>query len=197
MHPVQFDVDFVESRSRLTTFFRLLLAIPHLLVAYLWAIPVCIVWIIAWFAILFTGKFPQGMWKFTRDWLTYWSRVTAYASLLADPFPPFGAGGQYPARLQVEGPGSHSRWKGLLVLLLAIPAYVVAYLLQLARGVVSILCWFIIVITGRQVEGLQGFMELCMRFEMRFFAYVLLLTDRYPSFATENATASPQIADVR
>ena len=196
MHPIQFDVEFVETRSRLTTFFRLLLAIPHLIVASLWAIPVFIIWIIAWFAILFTGRFPQGMWKFTRDWLVYWTRVSAYCSLLTDPFPPFGASGDYPARLTVEGPEPHSRWKAFLVSILAIPAAVVTYLLQAARNFVGLLCWIIIVITGRQVEGLQSFMELCMRFEVRFLAYILLLSDRYPSFATETAPTASQSVDV-
>ena len=63
-YPVTFKADYVEKRSRLTTFFRLLLAIPHLIVLYFYGLAAGVVVIVAWFALLFTGRYPQGMYDF-------------------------------------------------------------------------------------------------------------------------------------
>ena len=63
-YPVTFKADYVEKRSRLTTFFRLLLAIPHLIASSSTCSPPEFVVIIAWFALLFTGRYPQGMYDF-------------------------------------------------------------------------------------------------------------------------------------
>jgi hypothetical protein len=86
-------VDFVpetEGRSRLTIFFRLLLAIPHLVVLYFVYLVSFFVYIIAWFAVLFTGKWPVGLRNFVVG-LTRWStRLNAYMFLLTDKYPPFG-----------------------------------------------------------------------------------------------------------
>src|SRR5262249_2210835 len=82
--PVQLDVEFVEPRSRLTTFFRWILAIPHLIFASLWGIVASIVVLIAWFAILFTGRFPAGMYNLVDGWVRYYSRVFGYMYLVSD-----------------------------------------------------------------------------------------------------------------
>ena len=64
-YPVTFEADYVEQRSRLTTFFRLLLAIPHLLIVAFWGLAVFFGVIVAWFALLFTGRWPLGLYMFT------------------------------------------------------------------------------------------------------------------------------------
>lgn len=85
-------VDFVpetEGRNRLTIFFRLLLAIPHIIVLALIGIVAFFVYVIAWFAVLFTGKWPVGLRNFVVG-LTRWSmRLNAYMYLLTDEYPPF------------------------------------------------------------------------------------------------------------
>ena len=63
-YPVTFKADYVEKRSRLTTFFRLLLAIPHLIAVFFYGLAAGVVVIVAWFALLFTGRYPQGMYDF-------------------------------------------------------------------------------------------------------------------------------------
>src|SRR6202040_2721505 len=95
-HPIGLIVTDDLRRSRLTVFFRLLLAIPHLIWVSLWGIVTEIVVLIAWFAALFTGRVPDGLHNFIASFLRYSIRVTAYVFLLADPFPPFGSGGSYP-----------------------------------------------------------------------------------------------------
>lgn len=85
-------VDFVpetEGRNRLTIFFRILLVIPHIIVLTLIGIVGFFVYIIAWFAVLFTGKWPVGLRNFVVG-LTRWStRLNAYMYLLTDTYPPF------------------------------------------------------------------------------------------------------------
>ena len=78
-YPVTFKADYVEKRSRLTTFFRLILAIPHFIAVFFYFLAAEVVVIIAWFALLFTGRYPQGMYDFVAGSLRYQTRVYGYA----------------------------------------------------------------------------------------------------------------------
>lgn len=85
-------VDFsprIENRSRLTIFFRGLLAIPHFFVLFFLSIALYFVMIIAWFAVLITGKWPTGLRDFTVGVQRWSLRLSAYAFLLNDDYPPF------------------------------------------------------------------------------------------------------------
>ena len=108
-HPIGLIVTDDLRRSRLTVFFRLLLAIPHLIWLYLWSIPVAFAVLIAWFAALFTGRVPEGLHNFNAAFLRYSTRVTGYLFLLADPWPPFTTSQPYPIDVRVDPPGSCSR----------------------------------------------------------------------------------------
>ena len=63
-YPVGFEMDYIERRSRLTTFFRYLLAIPHFIVLSFVLLAWCVTTMVAWFIILFTGAYPQGLYEF-------------------------------------------------------------------------------------------------------------------------------------
>jgi Domain of unknown function (DUF4389) len=195
MHPVQLDVDYVERRSRLTTFFRWILVIPHVIFLAIYGIVAGIVVFIAWFAILITGSFPAGMWNLVAGFNRYYARVTGYMYLVTDPFPPFSGDGEYPATLHIERPERQSRWKTLIRIILAIPFYIVAYLLNIAMGAVGFLLWLIIVITGKSPLGLHNFQEMCVRYSMRFYAFLYLLVDAWPSF--EEPAAEPRSPESR
>jgi hypothetical protein len=188
------DVEFVEPRSRLTTFFRWILAIPHLIFAGLWGIVAAVVVIIAWFAILFTGRFPTGMYNLVEGWVKYYSRVFGYMYLVSDPFPPFSGDGPYPVSMRIDRPERHSRLTTFFRTILAIPAYIIQYLLGIALAAVGFILWLMIVITGKAPEGLVNFQAMCVRYTMRYYAYMFLLTDRYPSFEEPTAEAPPQQA---
>lgn len=85
-------VDFTaetEGRNRLTIFFRILLAIPHLIVLALIGIVALFAIIIAWFAVLFTGQWPVGLRNFVIGLLRWTTRLNAYMYLLTDEYPPF------------------------------------------------------------------------------------------------------------
>ena len=182
-HPVAMVVTDDLRRNRLTVFFRLLLAIPHLIVVGLWGIVVGLAVIVAWFAALFTGRVPVGLHDFNARFLRYATRVGAYVLLLADPFPPFGSSGSYPLDLGVESAQLQSRPTVLFRLVLAIPALVLTYVFRTVNSVIAFLGWFYCLATGGMHEGMRNTSAWLLRYEVQTYAYLLLLTGRYPSLA--------------
>jgi hypothetical protein len=92
MYPVTYEADYVRERDRLTTFFRLILAIPWLIVATIYSVAVFFTVLAAWFALLFTGRYPEGLYSFNSGALRFFMRVSGWFSLQTDPWPPFGFG---------------------------------------------------------------------------------------------------------
>ncbi len=137
MYPVSFAADYVERRSRLTTFFRIILAIPHIIVLYVYGIVAYIGVIIAWFAIVITGRYPEGLYNFVAGFVRYATQVIAYVTLLTDVYPPFGPGGvDYPIRMTFAGPlPQYSRLKTFFRFILAIPLVVLRYVARDPAGV--------------------------------------------------------------
>jgi hypothetical protein len=186
-HPVQYEAVFESQRSRVTTFFRIIMVIPHLLLLLLWGIAVYVTTFIAWFAILIMGSYPSGLWNFAARYFIYAGRVNGYAGLLTDVYPPFGADGDYPVQVSVERADRQSRLTTFFRYLLVIPAAIGAYLLALAQNAVTFLAWLVILFTGKMPLPLQTFILFVHRFTVRTNAYALLLVDAYPSFAESDA----------
>ena len=88
-YPVRLQIDVSERGNRLTTLFRLLLAIPHIIALYVIGIVAQIVMIVLWIVIIITGKRPGGLARFLVYVLRWSTRVNAYLSLLTDDYPPF------------------------------------------------------------------------------------------------------------
>jgi hypothetical protein len=191
VHPVQYHVEMEDRRDRLTTFFRIILVIPHAIVATLWLAAASIVAIISWVAILITGSHPAGLWTFIAGAVRYTGRVNGYANLLVDPFPPFNGTDPYPVTVQVTRPEQQSRLTVLFRGLLVIPAAFFGRILATVGGLIAILQWIIIVVTASCPVGLADFQALCQNFIVRTNAYALLLTDRYPSFEAPDVEAAP------
>ena len=192
-YPVTFEADYVEQRSRLTTFFRLILAIPVAIVLYLYGIITLFAVVIAWFAIVFTARMPAAIYDFIAGYLRCLTRVTAYAALLSDPYPPFNGSpaADYPVRLQFAGPPeAYSRLKTLLRLILAIPVMVLRYVMGLLLEVGAVAAWFVILFTGKMPRGLFDLMVLANSYTARSDAYLFLLTETYPPFQDEQTRAA-------
>jgi len=182
-HPVRIVVNDDLQRNRLTVFFRLILAIPLLLWATLWAVIAFLAWIVSWFATLFTARTPDGLHTFLATFLRFVTHVRSYVLLIADPYPGFtGRQGSYPIDLEVDPPATQNRLTVFFRFVLAIPALFVTNILSNLSQLLAIFSWFIALVTGRVPEGLRNFAALALRFETQTYAYVLLLTDRYPSF---------------
>jgi hypothetical protein len=184
-YPVTFEADYAEQRSRLTTFFRLILMIPVAIVLYVFGIVASIAIIIAWFAIVITGRYPEGLYKFVADFNRFLARVTAYGVLLTDTYPPFSGADDpaYPVRMRFAGPlDPYSRLKTLFRIILAIPIMVLRYVITLLLEVGAFAAWFVIVVTGKMPRGLFDLMVLANSYTARSDAYLYLLTETYPPF---------------
>jgi hypothetical protein len=183
LHPIRLVVTDDLRRSRLTVFFRLLLAIPHLIAVYVWGIDGFLAAIVNWFATLFAGRSPQGLHDFISSFLVYQTRVTAYLYLLAEPWPPFGSSGEYPVDLQVDGPREQNRLTVAFRVILAIPALILASVFRTLNQVLAFVSWFYALATGHISEGIRSLGAYCLRYEQQTYGYVLLATQRYPSLS--------------
>jgi hypothetical protein len=181
-HPIRLVVNDDLQRNRLTVFFRLLLAIPHLIWVGLWGIVAALAALANWVATLVTGKSPEGLHNFLATFLRYQTHVYAYVLLIADPFPGFGGQPGYPIDLEIASPQPQNRWTVAFRLILAIPAFIVSGILGYLNRALAIFSWFVAVFMGRVPEGLRNFAAFAVRYEQQTAGYALLLTERYPSF---------------
>ena len=214
-YPVTYDIEpQMTDRNRLTVGFRIILAIPHLLLVggpgvamgaggwwgrdnnFGWfggfgaegiiGIAAFVGAIIAWFAILFTKKHPDGLWNFARFYMRWRANAIAYMALLRDEYPPFGDG-PYPVTYEVEKPedGSRNLWAVGLRIIYAIPHLIVLFFLGIAWFITAVIGWFAILFTGNYPEGLYRFAVGYLRWTVRLDSYVLLMRDEYPPFSFE------------
>ncbi len=209
-YPVRIEGELDANVSRWLWLVKWALAIPHYVVlAFLW-LTLAVLTVIAFFAILFTGRYPRGIFDFNVGVLRWTWRVVfySYAALGTDRYPPFTLGDvpDYPARLDVEYPERLSR--GLVLVkwwLLAIPHYVLvgiflggasyaashaghydsAWGVGYQTGLIGILVFFAgvaLLFTTRYPRGIFDVVLGLDRWVARVAAYVLLMRDEYPPF---------------
>jgi hypothetical protein len=200
-YPVAFDVEpQLTDRNRLTTAFRLILGFPHILIIGGFSFGIgfgggrgsgalsaaaATMAVIAWFAIVFTGQEPRGLWDFIAYYMRWRVRAGAYLALLRDEYPPFGEG-DYPTTYQVSYPeGPRDRLSVGLRIIYAIPHLVVLLFLNIGWLVTSIIAWFAILFTGAYPPGLYRFAVGVMRWHVRVESYLFLMRDEYPPFSLE------------
>jgi hypothetical protein len=181
-HPIRLVVTDDLQRNRLTVFFRLILAIPHVIWLLLWGIVAMLVAIANWFATLVKGECPEGLHEFLATYLRYQTQVYAYILLIADPFPGFGGKPGYPIEIEVDPPQPQNRWTVGFRIFLAIPAFIIAGIFGYLNRILALFSWFVALVLGRVPEGLRNVAAFALRFEQQTAGYTLLLTGRYPSF---------------
>lgn len=194
MYPIGYEADFNPSPNRWTTFFRLILAIPWLIVAVFWGILLAFTHLFAWVAVVILGRYPRWLYEFNSGVLRFSVRVSAWLYLQTDAWPPFNLSDDpgYPIRVRIAPAAARqSRLKAFFRLVLALPvALVLSYgtsYIQLLAGVVA---WLTIVFRGYLPEGVNGMMTFVNGFHARVFGYILLLTDDYPPVGIEAAKPS-------
>ena len=208
-YPVQVRVaPALDERERLTVAFRLLLALPHLVLVggpiaavltwqrrlepdmtYSWTAGggmlgavAFVIAIIAWVAIVFTGRYPEGLWSLAAYYLRWRVRVSGYVALLRDEYPPFGDG-PYPVELELTQPaGPRDRLSVAFRPVLAIPHLIVLWAIGVAWMLTTFVAWVAILFTGEYPERLYWFGVGALRWTTRVEAYLLLLRDEYPPF---------------
>jgi hypothetical protein len=187
--PIRLQADDDLRRSRLTVFFRLLLALPHLIWLYLWGVLAYVAVILNWFATLIRGRSPEGLHRFLAAYVRYQTHVYAYLFLTANLFPGFtGREGSYPVDLSIEEPREQNRWTVGFRIVLAIPAIFVASAYSNVLALTAFLGWFAALFTGRMPSGLRGAQTLALRYSAQTNGYLYLLTGSYPySGPSQNA----------
>jgi hypothetical protein len=200
-YPVQFSVDYPDRPlNRLTTFFRLIWAIPIVIVLSVVAggasssstgntrVVVASAGGVLIFGpllmILFRQKYPRWWFDWNLQFLQFENRVTAYLALLDDRYP--STDEEQAVHLDFPYPDALrlNRWLPLIKWLLAIPHYVFLFFLGIAAVVVVIIAWFAILFTGRYPRSLFDFVVGVLRWSNRVTGYaIVLVTDQYPPFS--------------
>jgi 2-(1,2-epoxy-1,2-dihydrophenyl)acetyl-CoA isomerase len=194
-HPITVVNNDDRRRWRLTTVLRLPLALPHLYLVEYWGFVAVVVAIVNWFIALVRGRTPDSVHAWLERYLRYATHVGAYVLILADPYPKFrGWFGTYPVDLRVDPPVPQSRLKILVRLALAIPALIFAYVLGIVGAVVALIAWVCALAVARVPAGVQRLGIYCIRFQVQTVAYLFLLTDRYPTLASDVKRASSSAA---
>jgi len=179
--PVRMENDDDPRRSRLTVFFRLPLAVPHLVWLSLWGILALLAAVACWFATLATGSSPQRLHRFLAAYLRYQLHVGAFLYLVGNPFPGFtGADGTYPVELRVAERVPQNRWRVFFRLPLALPALLLAAAYGSMLLVVAVLGWFAALFTGRMPVGPRNAGALALRYTAQLYGYLFLVTESYP-----------------
>jgi Domain of unknown function (DUF4389) len=181
-HPIQLVVTDDLRRSRLTVLLRLPLSVPHLIWLYLWSIPVVFAVLAAWVIGLFLGRIPAPLHRFLAAFTRYNAHLTAYLTIAANPFPGFTGSLPYPVDLEIAPAAKQGRLGIFFRLLLAIPAMIVVYVLQLVLYTLAVVAWFAGLFTGNLNKALRDILTFCIRYMGQTNAYLFLLTKRYPTF---------------
>lgn len=215
-YPVRVTGHLDPDVSRGLWLVKWLLLIPHLIVLVFLGIAHWVLTVIAFFAILATGRYPRGIFGFTVGVLRWGWRVAyyGYAANGTDRYPPFTLADvpDYPARLEIDHPERISRGRVLVQWwLLAIPHYLVlAFLVgssgaiagqidvngafRFTGGLVAILVLIAAVallFTGRYPSGIFDAVLGMNRWALRVAAYASLMTDRYPPFRLDQGPDEP------
>ena len=179
-HPIRLELSDDGHRSRLTVFFRLLLALPHLVWLTLWSVAAFLAAIANWFVALLGGQSAEPLHRFLAAYTRYDAHVTAFLFLVANPFPGFAGTRSYPVDVEIDPPQRQNRWITLFRIFLAIPAFFLSAALSVALFVAGLLAWFAALATGRMPTGLRNLGAFCVRYLAQVNAYIFVLTGAYP-----------------
>jgi hypothetical protein len=186
-YPAQFDVVYQEEYNRLLPIVKGLLVIPHWFVLiFLW-IGSALAGLASWFAVLFTGKYPAGIFEYRVGVYRWTNRVLTYSNLAVDRYPPFSLSEEpdYPAHIQIDPPPEYhvANWRPLLHWLLAIPHTIILYFVYgIGVPVVVFIAFFAILFTKKYPRGLFDFVVNANRWYTRVWAYRKYMTEKYPPF---------------
>src|SRR5215216_6594071 len=197
-YPVRFAVEYPDhDLNRLTTAFRLIVAIPIVIVAasisgagppHAWMFAAGaggVLFLPPLLMIVFRRKYPRWWFDWNLELLRFENRIGAYLALMDNRFP--STDERQSVALEFPYPDAErdlNRWLPLVKWFLAIPHYIVLFVLWILAVICVVIAWFAILFTGRYPEGLFHFVEAVLRWGNRVTAYAfVLITDRYPPFS--------------
>jgi len=211
-YAARLEVDYPEELNRLTTFFRIILAIPILMILAIISASADSTYVVISEAgetiskitttsggiagalflatllmILFRRRYPRWWFDFAREFARFAMRVGAYLMLLTDDYP--STEDEQAVHLEIDYPDVEqdlNQWMPLVKWFLAIPHYIVLFFLAIGAFFAVIFAWFAILFTGRYPQGLFNYVVGVSRWALRVEAYaILLVTDRYPPFTLD------------
>jgi Domain of unknown function (DUF4389) len=217
-YPLQLTGELSPHLRRGLWLVKWLLAIPHYIVLFFLWVAFVVVSVIAFFAILFTGRYPRGLFEFNVGVLRWSWRVGfySYSALGTDQYPPFTLSDvpDYPARLEVEYP--HSLSRGLVLVkwwLLALPHYLIIGVFTGSAfagyseahggnwwygagliGLMVLIAGIALLFAGRYPRGVYDLVLGMNRWVFRVGAYAALMTDHYPPFRLDMGGDEPPAA---
>jgi hypothetical protein len=187
-YPVRVDATRQQEYHRFLPLVKWLLAFPHYLVLFVLIIGVLFAKIYAFFAVIITGRYPEGVFNYVSGVLRWGWNVGAYVYLLTDQYPPFSLERDpgYPAQLEIDYPSEGvDRWRPLVHWLLILPYAIVAGVLTSLAGIVALIGVFVILFTKELPEGMFKLILIPYRWQLRGSAYALFMITRYPPFEWE------------
>jgi hypothetical protein len=183
MHPVGYDAAYEIERSRVTTFFRLILAIPWLIWVAIYGIGALVIAVIAWFALLFTKRYPEGMYRFVGGYLRTAARSASFVLLLSDRYPPFHGNPdpEYPVQVDIAPrQQEYSRAKTFFKYVLSFPQQLIVQGLAFVLQAAAFITWWRVLFTGKQSTTMHDALRASLAYTTRAQGFLLLLTEVHP-----------------
>lgn len=205
-YPATLNIDYPEKLERLSTFFRILWAIPAFAIYSILTGSdytsyvneagqkmsnsgdgvTGAIFLAVMLMILFRRRYPRWWFDFSLELYRFSSRLGAYLFLLTDKYPSTVEAQSVHIDIDYPDAATLNRWLPLVKWLLAIPHYIVLIVLAIAAGGVIVIAWFAIMFTGKYPKTLFDFVVGVLRWSARVNAYAfLLVTDKYPPFSLE------------
>jgi hypothetical protein len=183
-YPVHLEIERQEEYSRFMPLIKWLLAIPHYIALLVLGIGAIFVAIASFFVVLFTGRYPEGMFNYMVGVHRWGLRVVAYTDFMVDPYPPFTLEDDpaYPVHFDIDYPEHVNRWRPLVHWLLVIPYAIVAYIIYYLGRIMVFFAFFTILFTKRFPEGMFNIVRISLRWLARASAYEYWMVTRYPPF---------------
>lgn len=205
-YPANLTVDYPDRKlNRLTSFFRIFVAIPILIILALLiadnfnsggsdsgsnvgpiAVGIGITFLPLVLMLLFRRKYPRWWYDWNFNMMKFQNRINAYIYLMTDVYPSTDEDQSVHIDMQYPDATSLNRWLPLVKWFLAIPHIIVLCFLGVASFFVLIIAWFAILFTGKYPRGMFDFVEGVLRWSFRVMAYaIILVTDKYPPFSLD------------
>lgn len=183
-YPINISIQHQPEYSRFLPLVKWILLIPQYIVYIFLAIGALFVWFAAFFAVLFTAKYPRGMWDYMVGVQRWGLRINAYAYFATDKYPPYTLQEtpEDTVRLYAVYPEHVDRWRALFSYLVAIPYLFVAYIVSIIGQVCSMVAFFTIIFTKQIPVGLFDWIRKGMMWQTRGSFYAAFMSTLYPPF---------------
>lgn len=186
-HPVTFDIQYPDKLHRFMWLIKPILAIPHIILLMLLGILFYVRVIVAWFTVVFTGKYPQGLFDSNVQFLRYALNVGAYLSFQTDLYPAFGTTPKpdSPVKFDLAYPpnGQINRLDTLIPLIRVIKMIVpiiIMYLRSIVAAILMYIAPLAILFTGNYPKGMFDFVVETQRLSTKIQMNLLFMTDAKP-----------------